>query len=767
MEGNSWDPNVFHADRYGEMQDTVPTFHIDYAPGITNYPHSGAPSRPPSRTSHHSASNTGDAPLPSIETTIGQESGVIGGGAGSTYFGPATKDQYDDNQWAIVRTTNSEMVPDPSPTERKRDPEGPAIIKPLLSQDYLPSLLPILHSIPLARNALLSPEVHLNHYGSNPEWWKGTAIQIGRAAITSSETDFQDIELIYECQRLMALLDMTERAYGSVESLLNHDAFKKTVQGLNLNNMPDFHKFLMVLGNAYKNHCSSNGMDGILRSRVNAGEMVESYFLDATVIHRKNEHPTIYDVLDEHLFEAGGSTPAFVVEISNVLVLKLSRSDRNSNGLDVQIPGTFYAGRYMEKNAAKVKQVYQEINKYKFEMGELEQEDRKIRYHKMKKTGNEVEGLKLLQAAMKGFEPFGDGLQHPDNAITLAKLKMAYEAVESKLHDFDEKKKKLEETLERIKTSFRFGTNDDLSDISMDTADDSSSTTAEVEKTEVFQLRGVTTKPNVLYVLHPDVNSDVPGAMQWWRTEYLTFGDSGDQCAIARERMSLDQVLDRASSENTEALLVYANANALNAENIPLTKALSDFVKKDNVAFMEELQSAGIGGGAGTPIIGEFWDQDKFVPPMYENAYGNDSTDAFGSMSASQFNQAQRQNGSRGNDGNIVTNNDRFDMQGSAFSSATLTPNTEMEEYDGTTVGRDVEMREVTGGNAFFSSMTNRSGLAGGAEGVHSLGGMMRDEDEVVDVVLSPPDSEMEGVIEEGSPRGTLKRGREEERKGG
>jgi len=34
-------------------------------------------------------------------------------------------------------------------------------------------------------------------------------------------------------------------------------------------------------------------------------------------------------------------------------------------------------------------------------------------------------------------------------------------------------------------------------------------------------------------------------------------------------------------------------------------------------------------------------------------------------------------------------------------------------------------------------------------------------------VVLSPPDSEMEGVIEEGSPRGTLKRGREEERKGG
>jgi hypothetical protein len=46
-------------------------FHIDYAPGVENYPHSGiqsgAPSRPPSRTSQRSGTSSMhvDAPLQS------------------------------------------------------------------------------------------------------------------------------------------------------------------------------------------------------------------------------------------------------------------------------------------------------------------------------------------------------------------------------------------------------------------------------------------------------------------------------------------------------------------------------------------------------------------------------------------------------------------------------------------------------------------------------------------------------------------------------
>ena len=108
-------------------------------------------------------------PIIGVEATS-QESGVIGNSG--PHFGPATKSYYDNSKWAITLAGSSthEFIPDVEINQRKREEGGPAFIKPLPSGDYLSALFTILHSIPLVRNAFLSPENLLPNYGYNRNW---------------------------------------------------------------------------------------------------------------------------------------------------------------------------------------------------------------------------------------------------------------------------------------------------------------------------------------------------------------------------------------------------------------------------------------------------------------------------------------------------------------------------------------------------------------------------------------------------------------------
>jgi hypothetical protein len=722
LTDQAWDNSAFNADRYGERDDSaVPTFHIDYAPGIANYPHSGAPSRPPSRTSHHSAS--GDAPLPSIETTIGQESGVIGGT--SPYFGPATKEHYDTNQWALVpTTTTTELYPDPVPSERKREYGGPAILKPLPSGDYLPALLTILHSVPLFRNFFLAPQRTLNDYGVNAEWWKGASwptaqtVEYGSQGVTHGGLD-----LIHECQRLMAFLDSTDRAYGSVDALLNLEEFSKGAESLSAPSDSEFLKFLMVWARAYEENIPSSTLNGVLRSQVNAnGRIHESWYLDATAIHHNPaQQPTIYDVLDHHLFSPPADT-AFVTEISNVLILKLNRSDRNTTSLDVKIPSTLYADRYLEKNASKVKEMLQEIKSYEDQIAEIDRKSEKYRSHTLKKDDRKVDSLQLLKVAMDAFRPLEGGtFRRPKDEITLSNLERAYGEVERKIKFFDEQKQELQDTLNNTANAFR-APMEDVTNSEMDTSDSKvhpSATKPQIDFTEAYRLRGVSTRPNIFYLLHPDINSNVQGEMQWWRVEFCSYQTS--ESYIIREKVSLETVLEKASTEHTEALLVYANDEAINMGLVALSKPLQDFVQKDNLAFLEEIQSETMG----TTVIGDWDNVRNDEPPDYNQYPYNDD---FQTISAAEFNRRVK----KSSDGE----------PSSAFSSTTLTPNTEIGDD-----ARDIEMSEVGASNAFFNSMPlPMAGINGGSM-----------DDEVVDVVLSP---EMETDTEEGKKEGDEKENR-------
>lgn len=181
-----------------------------------------------------------------------------------------------------------------------------------------------------------------------------------------------------------------------------------------------------------------------------------------------------------------------------------------------------------------------------------------------------------------------------------------------------------------------------------------------------YKLYGVATRRDVIYLLHPDTTSNVPGAKQWWRVQY---DNESGTANILRSRVDQQQVLERATTEAASVLLIYANDAATSEPPLPLSKPLADFVKKDKLAFLEELQkNHDLGVSAGWEDFGDEpqgeWSKST-EPPGYNHDWANINA---------------QYHGEKG-------------RQSEALSSATLTPNTEVGSESGVR-----EMVEVNGG---------------------------------------------------------------------
>lgn len=363
-----------------------------------------------------------------------QESGYIG--SSNSAFGPATRSTYDDTQWALVPTT-TEVISDPIPSQRQREEGQPAILKPSPNFNYLPALVPILHSIPQFRNALLCPGVSIKHYWMGDEWWKGIASPPARIVDrTMGIAEAHGRDILYETQRLMAFLDNTDRVYGSINSLLDSDAWKESQPPELSDPDDDLLKFLLLWGFAFQTQVPDAELNGALRTVVNLDEKrIENYVLDGTVT-RDSRKPglSVYDVLDDTLFSATSGS-AHIVDISNVLILRLTSSTTNTSDLGCRIPATLYADRYLEKNRHVIDSMYSDMKQYEEQLLDIETQVEKLRYHTPTKPGaKKVESLKLLQTSMKAFKPAeDDSMAATEDAAVFAQLKDLWQSIESKL----------------------------------------------------------------------------------------------------------------------------------------------------------------------------------------------------------------------------------------------------------------------------------------------------------------------------------------------
>lgn len=365
-----------------------------------------------------------------------QESGVIGGA--SAAFGPATKDYYETSQWAMVPTTTA-YIPDPAPTERMRQREDgkPPVLKPSPNFNYLPLAISILHSIPLFRNALLSPGVSQQDYWVGPGWWKGNPTPAARVVdVNTGIAEAHGLELLYEAQRLMAFLDNTDRAYASVESLLNSDAWKETQPSLE-DPDDDLLKFLLAWSFAYQSQVEGAQLDGVLRSTVNIGDdRQECFIIDANVTRMDAKKDlTIYDALDDVLFSSGAGS-AHIDQISNVLIIRLTSSKTDASDLGCRVPATLYVDRYLDTNRHIIDSMYHDMKQYEDQLVDMATKVQKLRYHTPNNVPNakQVDSLKLLQTSMKAFQPrTDDNEQKPEDAAILSQLQTVYESIKSKI----------------------------------------------------------------------------------------------------------------------------------------------------------------------------------------------------------------------------------------------------------------------------------------------------------------------------------------------
>ncbi|KAK8034349.1 hypothetical protein PG993_009344 [Apiospora rasikravindrae] len=255
---NAWDDTAFSAGRDGndtQNPATVPAFNIQGPDEVSNYQNSTGPTRPPSRAANRSplgrlvdltasgaACKADSAYVPGAPTTaadedadlrralaesaaqsgVPQEVGVVDSDPNVKYFGPANRPDYQQDQWALVPTKadGNTTAADPPPSARKRMQGAPAFLRSL-NDHRLGALLSIYHSIPLARNVLLSYAAGsaVKDYGSHMDWWKGQPImgpaQDGEEADASSDGVFPSF--VDELQRLLAFLDITDRSYGSAD----------------------------------------------------------------------------------------------------------------------------------------------------------------------------------------------------------------------------------------------------------------------------------------------------------------------------------------------------------------------------------------------------------------------------------------------------------------------------------------------------------------------------------------------------------------------
>lgn len=366
----------------------------------------------------------------------GQESGVIGNTG--PVFGPATKEYYDEASWAVVPTTaNTEYIPDVPLPYRSRNPDMPAFIRPLPNDNYLPALLTIVHSIPLFRNTLLAPKITQENYWLGDEWWKGSATGPARTVDSTSDRGTSlELDIIYESQRLMAALDKTDRAYVCVNNLLQLDAWKES-QAQPDDPADDLLRFLLTWSSACEKQMPDLQLNGFLRSSINAGgQRQSSFLLDANVVHYgTNPDLNLYDVLDQELFSTASGN-AHIMDISNVLMLRLTTSKTDASRLDCKIPATFYADRYLEENKEVMNEMFLEIKGCEDELTEIERKVEQLKYHKPRKIAHleKVETLKLLQSSMRAFKTEDDAMiEDPKDAAVFAQLKSLHESIECKL----------------------------------------------------------------------------------------------------------------------------------------------------------------------------------------------------------------------------------------------------------------------------------------------------------------------------------------------
>lgn len=363
-------------------------------------------------------------PMTGGPLSIGQESGVIE--PRKPQFGPATRDSYETAKWmmTIPGAHAREILENPEPSYRQREPHGPAFLKPSLEDTRLPALIKILHAIPLAREALLNLDHTIPDYGIDAEWWDGVSIDVRTLQVAYpdvEENQNNSRKVIYEIQRLMAFLDQTERAYGSADGLMQ--LVKATTQcesDQSLGNILDAWAaatldadpetplaeiFMSEARRIYSEHAEP--------------ENHPCWCLELSIPEHSDSGPiqcrTLYDVVDFALWgslQEGSSEYAYLHQLGDVLCVQLTRQTKDqSTSLGIKIPAIWYLDRYLETSREQALDMLAAQRALREEVERIDRAKARITNYKSPTGDQEFNALALIEQATEHFANRGPAIE--------------------------------------------------------------------------------------------------------------------------------------------------------------------------------------------------------------------------------------------------------------------------------------------------------------------------------------------------------------------
>lgn len=280
-----------------------------------------------------------------------QEAGIIN--SAGQQFGPARQTHYETNKWAMT-TTNAhtrEIVEHPPASKRRRISDQPVFLRGSPENAYLPTILTIYHSIPLAREALRYPPLKIHAYGYDPLWWGGISDENNKSVSVDSEThlDHASRNLLAEVQQLMGFLDSTNRAYGSVDGLAGLHYYQQRQYD------NDFFRFLdkwkVAAMQASPGEQLTQIFTTVALKQVDEDQDPDSKSLECLEcrVSPKEEGESLYEILDRTIYAQSLMDPVWIDAIGEVVTIRLYNADRPGKALNVKPPAIWYPDRYLEE----------------------------------------------------------------------------------------------------------------------------------------------------------------------------------------------------------------------------------------------------------------------------------------------------------------------------------------------------------------------------------------------------------------------------------
>lgn len=540
----------------------------------------------------------------SMRNVKGQENGTIHTGQ---HFGPAKRAHYPADQWAIAPIASSrEVIDHPPPAKRRRIAGQPAFLRGPTGDDveYNAPLLTIFHSIPLAREALLFPPMQVFTYGHNADWWAGTTDENAKYLSLPHTSIGDDDRRRYLCeiQCLMAFLDDTTRAYGSVEALSEMSYLQHFRR--------DYDRFLVAWNKAAMEEQDGNPLTQIFTSVAAKGfgivgashEVNEIMFIKATV-EQTRTLPSLLDRVIWNDFPGEDLDDIWLEKLGHVCVMHVTNPVTGAAGLNTIATEVLYMDRYtsglreaamqMRSKCRSIWSKMKRLNKVQERLAEMPgASSARVNVRKALEMAREVMPLAAEESLRDTDLLIDDGAPDIDAGQIVQQISELLAEVDTRLRDLDRERNDLR---------------DQVAEIMSDLMDPETSSQPLRHK---YTLQGVSTKPNVTYVrrLNPDLigiddEEDVHEAWQWWRTAWdesrpntnpqitAADADAGDSVPYSVQKVTVAEVLEAVRSENNVAVLVYADETAMNFRPSPLPASLRQYVQTDNQAFEAEMSS--------------------------------------------------------------------------------------------------------------------------------------------------------------------------------